>query len=113
MSTLPDYTKYQLVESDMMTQRLDTPVYDITKGIPWLAQTWPEIHLYLVIRNLYLMAGAPLEALSSREVTWEPGSSDTKQTQEQEQEDEYEYTLSEKEDLEVARFEAEKQMYIF
>ena len=59
------------------------------------------------------MGEAPLEALSSREVTFEPESSDAKQTQEQEQEVEYEYTLSEEEDWETGRVEAEKQKYIF
>ena len=59
------------------------------------------------------MGETPLEALSSREVTFEVESSDTKQLQEQEHEEEYEYTLSEEEDLESARVEAEKQKYIF
>ena len=59
------------------------------------------------------MGEEPLQAPSSREVTFEPESSDAKQTQEQEQEVEYEYTLSEEEDLEAARVEAEKQKYIF
>ena len=99
MSTLPDYTNYQWEESEMITKRLDTPLYKITKGIPWLAQKWPEIQQYLLTGNLYLMGEAPLEAPSSREVTFEPKSWDTKQKQEQEQEVEYEYTLSEEEDL--------------
>ena len=59
------------------------------------------------------MGEALLEAPSSRAVTFEPESSDTKQTQGQEQEVEYEYTLSKQEDLEAARVEAEKQKYIF
>ena len=59
------------------------------------------------------MGEAPLAAPSSREVTFEPESSNIKQTQEQQQEVEYEYTLSEEEDLEAARIEAEKQKYIF
>ena len=84
MSTLPDYTNYQLEESEMITKRLDTPLYNITKGIPWLAQKWPEIQQYLLTGNLYLMGEAPLEAPSSREVTFEPESSDTQQIQEQE-----------------------------
>ena len=37
MSTLPDYTNYQLVESEMITKRLDTLLYNITKCIPVLA----------------------------------------------------------------------------
>ena len=65
--------------------------------------------LTLLTRNLYLMGEAPLEAPSSREVIFEPESSDTKHTQEQEQEEEYEYTLSEEEDLEAARVEAGMQ----
>ena len=59
------------------------------------------------------MGEAPWKAPSSSEVTLEPESSDTKQTQGQEQEEEYEYTLSEEEDLEAARVEAEKQKNIF
>ena len=113
MSTLPDHTNYQLVESEMITKSLDTPLYNITKGIPWLAQKWPEIQLYLLTGNHNLMGRAPLEAPSSGEETLEPESSDTKQSQEWEQEEDYEYTLSEEEDLEVARVEAEKQKYIF
>ena len=113
MSTLPDQTNYQLVESEMIRKRLDTPLYNITKGIPWLAQKWPEIPQYLMTANLYLMGEAPLEAPSSREVTLELQSSDTKQSREQKQEEEYEYTLSEEEHLEAARIEAEKQKYIF
>ena len=113
MSTLPNYINYQLVESEMLTKRLDTPLYNITKGIACLAQTWPDIPHYLLTRNLYLMAEAPLEAPSSRNVTLEPESWYTKQTQEQEPEEEYEYTLSEEEDLEAARIEAANHKYVF
>ena len=113
ISTLPDDTHYELQESEMMTKRLDTSLYNIIKGIRRLAQKWPEIPEYLWTGNLYLMAEAPVEATSSREVTFEPESSDTKQTQEQEQEVEYEYTLSDEEDLEAARVEAGKHKYIF
>ena len=81
MSTLADYTNYQLEESEMITKILDTPLYNITMCIPWLAQKWPEIQQYLFTGNLYLMGEAPLEAPSSREVTFEPESSDAKQTQ--------------------------------
>ena len=101
MSTFPDCTDYQFYESEMITKRLDTPLYNITKGILWPVQTWPEIQQYLLTGNLYLMREAPLEATSRREVTLEPESATTKQPQEQEQEEEYEYTLSEAEDLEV------------
>ena len=34
ISTLPDYTEYQLKESDMILRKLDPPVYNILKGIP-------------------------------------------------------------------------------
>ena len=74
MSTLPDYTDYQLKESEMITKRLDTPLYNITKGIPWLAQKWPEIQQYLLTGNIYLMCEGPLEAPLSREVSFEPES---------------------------------------
>ena len=77
MSTLPDYTNYQLEESEMITKRLDTPLYNITKGIPWLAPKWPEIQPYLLTGNFYLMGEAPLEATSSSEVTLEAESSHT------------------------------------
>ena len=43
MSILSDYTDYQLQESEMITKRLDTPLYNIIKGIVLLAQKWPEI----------------------------------------------------------------------
>ena len=78
MATLHDYTNYQLVESGMITNRLNTPLYNNTKGIPWLAQKWPEIQQDLLTGNLYLMGEAPLEAPSSRDVTFEPEDSDTK-----------------------------------
>ena len=113
MSTLPDYTDYQLEESEMITKRLYTPLYHITQGIPWLVQKWPEIQQYLLPGNLCLMGEAPLEAPSSREVTFEPEPSHTKQSREQEQVEEYEYTRLEEEDLEAVRVEAEKQAYIF
>ena len=112
MSTLPDYTNYQLVESEMITKRLDTLLYNIPKCIPWLAHKWPEILQYLLTGNLYLIGAALLEPQSSSEVFIEPESSDTKQPQQQKQEEKYEYTLSEEEDLEAARLEAE-QKYIF
>ena len=57
-SILSDYTNYQLVESEMMTKRLDTPLHNITKGMPWHAQKWPEIQHYLLTGNLYLMGEA-------------------------------------------------------
>ena len=60
MSTLPDYANNQLEESEMITKSLHTPLYNITKGIPWLAQKWPEIKYYLLTGNLYLMREARL-----------------------------------------------------
>ena len=62
MSTLADYANNQLEESEMITKRLDTPLYNSTKGIPWLAQKWPELQQYLWTGNLYLMGEAALEA---------------------------------------------------
>ena len=104
MSTLPDYTDYQLKESEMITKRLDPHLYNITKRIAWLAQKWPEIQQYLLTGNLYLMGEAHLEAPSSREVSFESETEETEQP---------EYTLSEEKDLEAAKIEAEKQKYIF
>ena len=95
----------------MITKRLDTTLYNITKGIPWLAQKWPEIQQYLLIGNIYLLGEAPLEAPSSREVTLEPESS--KDHQETEEAEQFAYTLLEEEDLEAAGVEGEKQKYIF
>ena len=59
MSTLPDYTNYSLVESEMITKRLDTLLYNRTKVIPWLVQKWPEIQPYLLTENRYVMEEAP------------------------------------------------------
>ena len=106
MSTLPDYTDYQLKQSDIITKRLHTPLYNINKCIQWLAQKWPGIQLYLRTGNIYVLGKVPLEALSSREVTLETKSS--KGQQETEVAEQFEYTLSEEEDFEVARVEAEK-----
>ena len=79
MSTLSDYTNYQLVESELITKGLDTLLYDITKGIPWLAQIWSEIQPYLLKGNLYLIAEVPVEVPSSIEVTFEAESSPAKE----------------------------------
>ena len=112
MSTLADYTDYQLKEPGMITKRLDPPLYNITKGIPWLVQRWPELQEHLLTGNLYVIGEAPLEALSSREVTFEPEYSKTQQAKETEETEQLEYTLSEAEDLEAARVEAEQRKYI-
>ena len=74
MSTLPDYTDYQLEETKMILRKLDPPLYNITKGIPWIAQKWLEIQQYLLTENIYLIGEAPSEAPSSREVSFEPES---------------------------------------
>ena len=87
----------------MITKRLDPSLYTIIKDIPWLVQRWPEIQLCLLTGNLYLMGEAPLEALSSREVTFEPEPLKTQQGQEIEETEQLKYTLSEEEDLEAAR----------
>ena len=71
MSTLPDYTEYQLKESEMVIRQLYPPVYNPSKGIRWIPQKLPEIQRYLLTGNIYLMGGAALEALSSREVSFE------------------------------------------
>ena len=95
----------------MITKRLYTSLYNITKGIPWLAQKWPEIQQYLQTGNIYLLGEAPLEALSTREATFERQS--YKAQQETEEAEEFDYTLSEEEVLEAARVEVEKPNYIF
>ena len=77
MSTLTDYTDYQLNKFEVITKRLDSCLYNIIKGIPWLVQGWPAIQQYLLTGNLCLMGQAPLEAPSSREVTFEPEPSKT------------------------------------
>ena len=113
MSTLLNYTHYQLKGSEMIYKRFDTPLYNITKGITCLVQRLPEIQQYLLTGNLYLMGEAPLEATSSREVTFEPESSKTQREQEPEETEQLKYTLSEEEDLEAARIEAEKRKHNF
>ena len=60
MSTLPDYTDYQLGETEMILRKLDPLLYNITKGIPWIVQKWPEIEQYLLTGNIYRMGEAPL-----------------------------------------------------
>ena len=88
MLTLPDYTDYKLEESEMMLRKLDSPFYDITKAIPWIAQKWPEIQQYLQTANIYLMGEAPLTGLSSRDVSFESESV------QKEESDEEEYDIS-------------------
>ena len=72
MSTLQDYTDYQLEESEMILRKLDPPLYNITKDTPWIAQRWLQIQHYLLTGTIYAMGEAPLEAPSSREVSFEP-----------------------------------------
>ena len=69
MSTLLDYADYELEETEIIQRKLDPPVCNIPRGIPWIAQKWPEIQLYLLTGNIYLMGEAPLEAPSSRQVS--------------------------------------------
>ena len=86
MRTLPDYKDSQLKESEMITKRLDPPLYNIIKGISWLAQKWPEIQLYVLTGNLYLIGEALPKAPSSREESFELETAEAEQL---------EYTLSE------------------
>ena len=46
----------------MIQRQLDLPLYNINKGIPWIAQKWPESQQYLLTGNIYLMGEVPLEA---------------------------------------------------
>ena len=52
----------------------DPHLYNITKGIPGIAQKWPEIQQILLTGNIYLMGEAPWEAPSRREVSLEADS---------------------------------------
>ena len=54
------------------------------------------------------MGESPLEAPSSREVTFELENSKTQYEQQIEETEQLEYALPEEEDLEAARIEAEK-----
>ena len=60
-----------------------------------------------------MMGEAPLKAPSSREVTFEPEFCKTQREQETKETEQLQYTLSEEEDLEAARMEAEEQQYNF
>ena len=72
MSTLPDYTEYPLKESDVIIQKLEPAVYNLIKGMPEILQKCTEIQQYLLTGNMNLMGEGPLEATSSREVSFEP-----------------------------------------
>ena len=85
MSTLTDYTEYQLKESEMIVRKLDPPMYNIMKGMRWIAQKWPEIQQYLRTGNIYLMGEAPLEAPSSRAVSFEPASTQAEESEMEEE----------------------------
>ena len=87
MSTLPDYTDYQLKELEMIIRKLDQPVYNPMKGILWIALKWPEIQQYLLTGNIYLMGEAPLEAPSSREVSFEPEDTQAEESELEEEGD--------------------------
>ena len=84
MSTLADYTDYQLQESEMILRKLDAPLHNITKGIPWIAQKWPGIQLYLLTGNIYLMGEARVEGPSRREILFESESVTKKEAEEEE-----------------------------
>ena len=86
ISTLPDYTNYKLEESDRILRKLDPHLYNITKGIPWIAQKWSEIQQYLLTGNIDLMDEAPLEAPSSKQVLFEPESAQKQESEEEEYE---------------------------
>ena len=43
MSTPPDHIDYQREQTEMILRKLDPPLYNITKGPPWIAQKWPDI----------------------------------------------------------------------
>ena len=53
MSTLQDYTDYQLEESEMILRKRDPPLYNITKDTPWIAQRWLQIQHYLLTGTIY------------------------------------------------------------
>ena len=55
MSTMPDYINYQLDENEIIVRKRVKPVYNITKGIPWITQKWSEMQPYLLIGKTYLM----------------------------------------------------------
>ena len=84
MSTLTDDTDYQLEETEMILRKLDSPLYNIIKGIPWIAQKWPEIQRYLLKVNIYLMGEAYLESPLSREISFEPDSAQKRESEETE-----------------------------
>ena len=113
MSTLPDYTDYQLKESEMITKRLDPPLYNIIKRIPWLVRRCPETQLYLLTGNLYLMGEATGEASSSEEVTFVPEPFKTQQQQGTEETEQLWYTLLGEEDLEAATLKQKDKTIFF
>ena len=71
----------------MILRKLDPPVYNILKGIPWIAQKWPEIQQYLFTGNIYLLGEAPLEEPSSREVSFEPVNTQAEESELEEEGD--------------------------
>ena len=87
MSTLSDYTEYQLKESEMIVRKLDLHLYNPMGGIPLIALKWPEIQQYLLTGNLYLMGEAPLEGPSSRQVSFEPGGTQAEESEMEEEGD--------------------------
>ena len=84
MSTLPDHTDNQLAERERILRTLDLPLYNITKGIPWIAQKWRDIQQYLLTGNIDLMGEALLEAPSSRKVSLKPKEAQKAESEEEE-----------------------------
>lgn len=68
MSTLIDYTDYELATAEIMQRKVDTGFANIIKGSSWIAKQWPGIAQCLTTGNIYLMGVAPLAVPSSREV---------------------------------------------
>lgn len=88
----------------MLTVKLETSVYNPTKGIPWIARVWPTIHQDLLTGNLSPLGEAPLAVPSSRTVAFEP---DPTAAQE-----EYPYTESDIQDIEATEKDIERQNLI-
>ena len=71
----------------MIIRKLDPLIYNCMRGIPWIALKWPEIQQYLLTGNIYLMGEAPLEAPSSRKVSFEPEDTQAEESEMEEEGD--------------------------
>ena len=71
MSTLLEYIDYQLKDTEMILNQLNTSLYNMTNGILCIVQKWLEIPLHLLTENTNLMGEVCLQVVCSTVQTFD------------------------------------------